>query len=223
MILGVIPARRGSKNIPHKNLALVCGKPLIQYTIEQALLSKLDDVVVSTEDEEIATFATRLNCKVLMRPEELAQDDTPMLPVIQHAVEVCEMMPHVHIDAVVTLQPTSPLRTAADIKAALRMFKEEDRASLVSVCEGIHPVKCYSPDGKPLWGGGVYDKGKHRCLVRNGAIFISRRDLLDSGRLWDTEPLLYCMPKWRSVDIDGYDDLLIAEALLRFGGLETWT
>ena len=207
--LGVIPARGGSKGIPRKNLYPLNGKPLIRYTIEAALESDLDDVVVTTDSDEIA----QTHWKVIRRPPELAQDDTPMLPVIQHAVREFGR----RVDAVVTLQPTSPLRTAEDMHEALEMFKASSRDSLVSVCEGIHPVKSYDENLKPFLEQVPYDKHKHRCYTRNGAIFITRIDLLDSGRLIG-DPLFYVMPRSRSVDVDSVDDLVIATALLRSGG-----
>lgn len=217
MVLGIIPARANSKGIPRKNLYPLNGRPLIDYTIDAAFKSKLDDFVISTDDKEIA-----LMWKSIIRPPELAQDDTPMLPVIQHAVKRYEKKhKSAPVEAVMTLQPTSPLRLAEDINEALRMFKAGDRDSLVSVYWGIHPVKSYPVEEgcspKPFLPQEPYDKHKHKCLTRNGAIFITRRDLLDSGRLIGDDPLFYIMPKARSIDVDDFDDLMIAEAILRRG------
>ena len=104
-ILGIIPARGGSRGIPKKNIKLLNGKPLIAYTIEASLSSKLDRVVVSTDCEEIAEVSRRYGAEVFMRPSELAKDNTPTLPVLQNvALNTNECF-----DAIMTLQPTSPL------------------------------------------------------------------------------------------------------------------
>ncbi len=209
-IIGVIPARRNSKGIPRKNWYPLCGKPLIDYTINAAKASMLDDWVISTDDEETAKDGH------ILRPAELSRDDTPMLPVIQHAVSSYENGQR--IDAVMILQPTSPLRTSEDINQSIMSFYESDIDSLVSVTEGIHPIKSYDFDCLPFFKQKPYNKHQHRCYTRNGAIFITRRELLDRDRLVGDNPGFYVMPKTRSIDIDTYEDAHIAEALLRFRG-----
>ena len=225
-VLGVIPARAGSKGIPSKNTYPLCGIPMIQYTLDAAKGSKmLSDCVISTDKSEMV-----LGYKRICRPAELAQDDTPMLPVIQHAVAVYEMAHMgVHVDAVMTLQPTSPLRLTEDIDGAIQVFVEKNKefnrapawGSLVSVCHGIHPTKSYLPNGDEFIEKAYknpYDKHKHKCFTRNGAIFITRRDFLEEGSLWGICPILYLMPKSRSIDIDDYEDLLIVESILKTRG-----
>lgn len=221
-ILGIIPARKNSKGIPHKNWVPLCNKPLIEYTIQAAKASMLDDWVITTDDEETAKGGH------VLRPPELARDDTPMLPVAQHVISAYENGQR--IDAVMILQPTSPLRTAEDINQSIIRFlepdyyrdgKEQYLDSLVSVTYGIHPIKSYDlQEGcipTPFVKQKPYDKYQHRCYTRNGAIFITRRDLLDSGGLIGDNPGFYVMPKGRSVDVDDYEDLMIAEALLKYG------
>ena len=114
-VLGIITARGGSKGIPGKNLKLLAGKPLLAYTIDTARRSgALDRVILSTEDEAIATAGRDLGCDVpFIRPLDLAHDDTPHLPVIQHATRWMQERVNYRPDAVMILQPTSPLRTAA--------------------------------------------------------------------------------------------------------------
>jgi CMP-N-acetylneuraminic acid synthetase len=216
-ILGIIPARGGSKGIKNKNLIPLNGIPLIQHTIREALNSCLSDLILTTDNRDIAK--QYVPYKTIIRPLELAQDNTPTLPVIQHAVEqyikcISAARP---IDAVMILQPTSPLRLAEDIDRAIWNYVTGNSDSLVSVCEGIHPVKCYDENGESFLPHEPYDKHKHKCYVRNGAIFITRKDLLDSGRLIGDHPLFHLMPKTRSIDIDSYEDLMIAEALLKRG------
>ena len=207
MILGIIPARGGSKGIPFKNIHLLNGKPLIEYTIEAAQESMLSDIILTTDDYKIVERFDNYT----IRPPELAQDDTPMLPVIQHALKEYGKS----VDAVMILQPTSPLRTVEDINTAIALFNKGNSECLVSVCNGIHPMKSYTMEDKPLMEQIPYDKHLHGCYTRNGAIFITSKKLLDSGRLFDDRPLLYVMPKTRSIDIDDYEDLEMAEALLR--------
>ena len=203
-VLGIIPARGGSKGILLKNIHPLCGKPLIQWTIQEALNSTLDDLVISTDSTEIAKYY-----KTIWRPSELAQDDTPTLPVIQHVLEQYKQA-----DAVMILQPTSPLRIAEDIDTAIFLLAHSNADSLVSICQGVHPVKSYDEDGTPFLHQVPYDKHRHKCYTRNGAIFLAKRELIESGRLIGDTPILYEMPKSRSIDIDDYEDLSIAEAIL---------
>jgi CMP-N-acetylneuraminic acid synthetase len=110
-VLGLIPARAGSKGVPRKNLKLLCGKPLLEYTAEAALAaSRLSRVILSTEDEEIAEAGRRCGLEVpFLRPSELAADESPMLPVAQHAMGRLESAGD-RFDALCLLQPTNPLR-----------------------------------------------------------------------------------------------------------------
>ena len=134
-ILGVIPARGGSKGIPKKNIKLLNGKPLIAYTIEVALASNLDKVVVSTDCEEIASISKEYGADVIMRSENLAQDNTPTLPVLKDTINKIDS----EYDAVMTLQPTSPFRTTKHIDEAIELFTSDKEAdSLVSVVEVPH-------------------------------------------------------------------------------------
>jgi len=136
MILGIIPARAGSKGIPNKNAYPLCGKPLIEYTIDAVRESLLDDYLITTDSTEIFQYE-----KAIFRPLHLAEDKTPMLPVIQHALKEYGK----EVEAVMILQPTSPLRTAEDINKALELYKKPNIHCLVSVNVGIHPKKTYKP------------------------------------------------------------------------------
>jgi CMP-N-acetylneuraminic acid synthetase len=213
-ILGIIPARGGSKGIPDKNIYLLNRKPLICYTIEAVEQSNLCAVVVTTDSEAIlrnSHHSTNKEFLYVIRPLHLAKDDTPMLPVIQHALKEYGKP----VDAVMILQPTSPLRTVEDINESIRLFSEGKSECLVSVCDGIHPIKSYDATGEPLMKQIPYDKHLYRCYTRNGAIFISTIGLINSGKIFNDKPLLYLMPKTRSIDIDYQVDMEMAEALLR--------
>jgi len=226
-ILGVIPARGGSKRIPRKNIKLMAGKPLIACSILEAQKSKLNDVVVSTDDKNISIISEHYDCTVINRPDELAQDTSPTPPVILHAVREYEQLTGIHVNAVMTLQVTSPLRTYVDINNAIEVFENNDSLisvievfenndSLISVMEGVHPVKSYDHNGKPFFESELLDRSKHKkCYTRNGAIFITRRDLLETGRLMGDSPIFYEMPKSRSLDVDDEDDFMMVEAILK--------
>ncbi len=133
-VVGIIPARGGSKGIPGKNIKLLGGKPLIQYTVEAALQSaSLEKIIVSTDSQAIATVAQQLGAEVpFIRPMELAQDDTPTLPVIQHALRWLEQKGEQY-DAVCLLQPTTPFRPVGFIDRAIEKFKQGNADSLISV------------------------------------------------------------------------------------------
>src|SRR5688572_5610508 len=159
-VLGVIPARGGSKGIPGKNLAPVAGRPLLAYTADAARGSRrLSHVVVSTDDAAIADAARALGLEVpFMRPADLASDEALMQPVLQHAVR--EMAAGgFSADAVVLLQPTSPLRRATHIDAAIELLESSGADTVVTVVEVPHqfnPVSILRLDGDRVvpWADG---------------------------------------------------------------------
>lgn len=127
MILGVIPARGGSKGVPRKNVRMLAGQPLIAWTIQAAKASRrLDRFVVSTEDAEIARVAREYGAEVLERPKELAADETPTLPVLQHALSV------IPADTIVVLQATSPVREPGLIDRCIERFEQAGADSLAT-------------------------------------------------------------------------------------------
>ena len=219
-MLGLIPARGGSKAIPGKNLAPVAGRSLLAWTIEAALGTRgLTRVVVSTDDERIAAEARRLGVEVpFMRPAELAADETPMLDVVLHA---CEEIP---CDAVVLLQPTSPLRRASHIDDALELFHASGADCVVSVTALPHR---FSPgslmevrDGclvalEP--GEATRRQEKAQLFARNGpAVLIVRPGAAErEGTLYPATARPYVMSDRDSVDVDAPFDLEVADALLR--------
>ena len=139
-VLAVIPARGGSKRLPRKNCLLLQGKPLIVYSIEAAKESVyIDEVVVSTDDEEIASLARQAGASVpFLRPAELSTDEASSVDVVAHALNYYQVNEKKLFDYVVLLQPTSPLRTAAHINQALELLKEKKADAIVSVCEAEH-------------------------------------------------------------------------------------
>jgi N-acylneuraminate cytidylyltransferase len=129
-IVGIIPARGGSKGIPRKNIKLLAGKPLVAYTIEAGINSKyIDRVIVSTEDNEIANVSMEYGAEVIKRPFELAQDETKTAPVIEHVVTEIEQEGY-YPDIIVLLQPTCPLRNEKTIDAVLEQLMTSDKDSI---------------------------------------------------------------------------------------------
>ena len=144
-ILTIIPARGGSKSIPRKNIRSLNGKPLISYTINAALAtSSLTDIIVSTDDSEIAEISKKLGVKVpFIRPKELASDKAESAPVIEHALSFMEKVKSIKYDAILMLQPTSPLRTTKHINDSIELFKSRECDSVVSVTSvgANHPYR----------------------------------------------------------------------------------
>ena len=220
-ILGLIPARGGSKGILRKNIKVIAGKPLIAWTIEAALRSRfLDAVIVSTDDEEIATVARQCGAQVpFMRPAALADDFTPGLDPVFHALS---KLPE--FDSVLLLQPTSPLRTTDDIDSCIDMAKKNSAPCVVSVSE---------PDVHPYWVYRLNDDQTMRALVETHEAVNRRQDLplvyalngalYFANSLWLTrqqkfmtdETAAYVMSPERSIDIDTPLDWKLAELLLR--------
>lgn len=217
--LGLIPARAGSKGIPGKNIKLIAGKPLIAWTITAALNSReLDVVVVSTEDDAIADIARRWGAQVpFMRPRELALDTTSGVDPVFHALG---HMPEV--DAVVLLQPTSPLRTAQDIDQCISLARELQAESVIAVVEAEqHPHWMYRVDlnhrMRPLIDAqpAVTRQELPSVYAVNGAVYYAGVDSLKQHRTFVTpDSVAYVMPPERSVDIDTLLDWKLAELLL---------
>ena len=217
-VLGIIPARGGSKSIPRKNIRDLCGKPLIAWTIEAAKKSNvLDRVIVSTEDDEIANVALSWGADVpVKRPIELAQDHTPGIDVVIHAIE---QFPD--FDAVLLLQPTSPLRTNDDINGILDPFFLKDASSAVSFCEAsVHPFWVYKTECNKLLPFCEHESISCRqdlptALAINGALYFSTvKNLIQTKSFINNETIPFIMPQSRSLDIDDEIDFVLAEKLL---------
>ncbi len=225
-ILGLIPARGGSKGIPGKNLVLVHEKPLLQYTCDAAKASTmLTRVIVSTDDQDIADAAIRCGIEVpFLRPQELAGDSTPMMDVLLQILSVLAKAKE-EPDILVLLQPTSPLRNANDIDDAIELLQKTGADTVVSVIEVPHQFVPGSlmrleegklhPYGDPL--SPLLRQGKQRLYARNGpAVLAVRTDFLKKAKNFysgDTRALI--MPRERSIDIDDAFDLRLAEMILQ--------
>ncbi|MGH9346752.1 MAG: cytidylyltransferase domain-containing protein [Vicinamibacterales bacterium] len=223
-VLGVIPARGGSKGIPGKNLRPLAGRPLLAYTADAARESRrLSRVIVSTDDTAIRDAARGLQLEVpFMRPKELAQDDTPMLPVLQHAVRVMAGLGFT-ADAVVLLQPTSPLRRGEHIDRAVDLLVSSAAESVVTVVEVPHqfnPVSVLRLEGErlvPFLDGPsiLRRQDKPHVFARNGpAVLAVRAAVLARESLYgdDCRPLVMSLED--SVDVDTLADFEALERLL---------
>ncbi|MBP7527615.1 MAG: acylneuraminate cytidylyltransferase family protein [Syntrophorhabdaceae bacterium] len=220
-ILAMIPARGGSKGVPRKNIASMRGKPLIAWTIEEALRSRyVDRLVLSSEDEEVIRTASGLGCDVpFVRPENLAQDDTPMIDVVLHVLDSVDGE-YTHL---VLLQPTSPLRTYEDIDACIELCLAGDARVCISLTES---------EKSPFWMYKIsesgylvpfMDTGKQytrrqdmpRAFIPNGAVYVAETAFLRQYRTFIAdETKAYVMPAERSFDIDNPLDMEICEFLL---------
>jgi len=227
-VLAIIPARGGSKGISRKNIKKLAGKSLLAYTAEAALKSScLDRIILSTEDEEIIQTGLKMGLEVpFTRPLELAQDDTPSLPVIQHAVRTLEEKENYRPDIIMILQPTSPLRNSKHINEALKRFLEVQADSMVSITEVPHNMNPYSvmqlQDDGTIIPFLKYDEKKnirHQKPVfyaRNGAaIYIcTYKCLLKKNSLYGDKIIPYFMKKEESLDLDDEVDWNFAEYIL---------
>ena len=220
-ILGVIPARGGSKGVPRKNIRSLGGRPLMSYTISAAKESKITHLVVSTEDDEIASVAKSEGVEVIMRPEHLAQDETPTHPVIIHVLDHLKAKGH-EFDAVFTLQVTSPFRNAHDIDHCIKMLESSDADSIISVAPvgHGHPVLAKKIVNDALEDFFPEVEGTRRqdlepAYIRNGAVYLTRMSTVRGGSLRGQHQRPYIMPTERSVNIDEPIDFILAEALLR--------
>jgi len=225
-ILGVIPARGGSKGVPRKNIRLLGGKPLISYTVREALACPLlTDVVVSTDDEEIRRIALECGAQApFLRPTELSGDRVLAIPTIQHAVREMETRTGRNYDFVVMLQPTTPLRTADDLTAALARLIAEGADGIISVVDvdNWHPMKMkkFVDDRLVDYEAPAVENPPRQTLPKvfmvNGALYASRRDVLMNLNSFKGDFCLgHIMPPERSVNIDSEADFVLAEYYLR--------
>lgn len=222
-ILAIIPARGGSKGIPRKNIRDLVGKPLIAWTIEEAKKSKyIDRLILSSEDEEIINVAKNWGCDVpFIRPIELAEDNTPGVEVVLHALQ--QLLDY---DYVVLLQPTSPLRTVEDIDGCIKKCVESTLYSCVSVTES---------DKSPYWMFKLDENDKMHKLLNeqeiatrrqdlpkvytlNGAVYAAKvNNFIEKKRFINEDTLAYTMSRENSIDIDNERDFEFATFLLKRG------
>lgn len=217
-VLGLIPARGGSKSIPNKNLADLGGHPLIKWTIDAARESALSRIVVSTDSVEIANVCRDLGAEVpFLRPTSLASDETQSIDVVIHAIQTLDEL----FDSVMLLQPTSPFRASNDINEALRIKTDDSSVISVAAVEGTHPARMkFLEDGYLIDPPFVEDVENmprqflRPMYIRNGAIYLTDISDISKKTFKGARSRALIMPKERSLNIDSQFDLLIARAML---------
>jgi len=225
IILGLIPARGGSKGVPGKNIRLVGKKPLIVHAVECGIsCPSIDRLVVSTDSKTIAEIAESAGAEVpFLRPQELAKDSTPMLPVLKHAIEMIEQISGGIVDLLVLLDPTGPLRTVGDVEAAIQLIREHGCDAVISG----HPAH------RNPYFNMVMQEGNYVSLVLEADSAIGRRQ--DAPKVYDLNTVvwvytrsavmkigeriprrtrLYLVPAERSVDLDSERDFEYLEMLM---------
>ena len=228
-VLGLVPARGGSKGIPRKNIRLLAGQPLLAYTAQAAQDAiRLARVILSTDDAEIAAVGRAYGLDVpFLRPTDLAQDDTPTLPVVQHALRQLATAGD-HYDAVCLLQPTHPLRTAATIDGCVDLLAASGADSVVTVLPvpaEYHPYWVYfaAADGTLHLSNGATTPPPRRqelpsAFHREGSVYVTRTVvLLNDNSLYGARTLGYSVAGLPSVNLDMPTDWARAEALLARG------
>ena len=224
-VLAIIPARGGSKGLPGKNIKVLCGKPLIVWSIEQAMCcDNIDRIVVSTDDENIAKAAKKYGAEVpFMRPPELASDTATTVDVIFHTIDWFKKHEDYRPEYILLLQPTSPLRALEDIRGAIQTVKDKDAQAVVSVCETDH---------HPWWTNTLPENSNMKDFLRpeilnkrrqdlpvfyrlNGAIYLTDTDYLrEQNSFLGPDTFAYNMPQERSIDIDSDLDFKVAGLLM---------
>lgn len=226
-ILAIIPARGGSKGIPKKNIKPLLGKPLIAWTIEQAQKSNyLSRIFVSTEDKEIAAIAKKYGVEIpFLRPDELAQDNSPTSDAVIHSLDTFEKMGDVY-DIVIILEPTSPLRKKEDIDKAIETYLENssESESLVSVGE-VHLENPHIM--KVIENNHIipFLENKQKIFQRQqlpavyfpyGVIYLSTvRAFRKSGTFYQETTLPYKIERWQNYEIDDIFDFYCVESILK--------
>lgn len=221
--IATICARGGSQGVPGKNIRKLCGKPLIVYTIEQALeCTAIEAVYVSTDCSRIAEIAREAGATVpYTRPSELASDTAGKIPVIRHLVEFLESQ-NVSIGRIVDLDPTSPLRLVEDIEACLQLLDHESDV-VVTACPADKNPYFNMVERKQDGSIGLVKLPEQMALRRqdapevfsmNASIYVWHRESLSKG-LWGGRVKLHIMPRERSIDIDHLVDFKLVEILMQ--------
>jgi CMP-N-acetylneuraminic acid synthetase len=226
-ILGLIPARGGSKGVPGKNIRDLAGKPVIAYSIESALEMKdlFYRILVSTDDTEIAGISKEYGAEVpFLRPSELADDLAPMKGVIKHAIEFIEKQDNVVLDYVCLLQAADPLRKPEDIKNAIELALNNECDSVISVVQvyATHPIIMKKIENGYLESFCIEEKeGTRRqdykpdAYMRNGAVYVIKRNtVIEKDSIWGEKIIPYIMPEERSLGIDSETDFKVIEQIV---------
>ena len=220
--LAIITARGGSKGLPGKNLKPLHGKPLVAWTIEAAQSSYLiHDVILTTEDEVIATVGLEYNCRWHKRPQELSTDTASSVDVVMDVLEHCDAS-FTHL---LLLQPTSPLRTTSDIDACINLAKASNAPCVISLCPvHHHPYLCFALDDNLHLNNLATNNSQlplrrqdfPKAYAPNGALYLVDINWFKNKKVFiDEQTVGYIMPPERSIDIDDAYDFALAEFLMQ--------
>lgn len=221
-ILGIIPARGGSKSIPKKNLHLLAGKPLLTYVIEQAHLSRyVNRIVVSTDDPAIAAVAREYGAEVVMRPEELSNDTASSEAALLHTLDYLRESENYEPDIIVFMQCTSPLTLSEDIDGAVEVFLNEKADSALTVTPFHYFLWRCSEEGAV---GINHDKfirplrqEREPQFLETGSIYVMRTaGFKNVKHRFFGKTVMYVIPQERCLEIDEPVDFLMAEVLLKY-------
>lgn len=224
-IIAIIPARSGSKGLPDKNIKSVCGRPLMDYTIKAAIDSEcFETVMVSTDSEKYAEIAKKCGADVpFMRSTITSGDEAGSWDVVREILNTYKKKGIIY-DYVALLQPTSPLRSAVDIRMAVKMLDADSVNNVVSVTETEHPVQwCFTlpADLEMLeYAKSPYNNMRRQDLIKhyqeNGAIYLvnANKIINDDYNLYEDKCFAYIMPRERSIDIDTKLDLIVLKAII---------
>ena len=227
-VLGIIPARSGSKGVPNKNIAKICGKPLMNYSIEVALNSELiTDLCLTSDNYEYLSIAEKAGCKnIILRDSKLSNDNAKSIDVVKDAISKISKKFKREYDAIILLQPTAPLRTRNDIDKSINILKNNPSIdSVISVVRTMshHPYLIKKiEDGflKPFIheekeGTRRQDYNPHAYL-RNGSIYCTRvNTVIKKSSLWGEKIMPLIMSEESSVNVDSYIDLKVLESLIK--------
>lgn len=227
-MIAIVPARKGSKRLPGKNIKLLNGKPLIAYSIESALQSALiEEVIVSTDCDNIASIAKEYGAKVpFLRPINVSGDTTTMCETVKYTVDRLNKSRQNKIKEFILLQPTSPLRKSFHINEAIRLFYEKKANTVIGVVESKYPLEwaVQIDENKtlvPIKGNKICNHQACRSVYfPNGAIYVFSYDFFCGGDYYGPRTFPYVMQRCFSVDIDSIDDFSYAQFLLsKKGGM----
>jgi CMP-N,N'-diacetyllegionaminic acid synthase len=224
-VLGIIPARGGSKGVPKKNIKPINDIPLIHYSLVRGLESRLiTDLYLSTDsDEIISTCSSFEDLKIHKRPSEFAQDFSPTSDAVRHLLKIAEKENQIKYDFIILLQPTSPIRLKGEIDLALNQMYQSNCNSLISVCanEDVHPARMYEIKDDQLSTLIANSETKRRqelekVYFRDGCFYIVRRDsFIETTNLMVKPSSPFVRDSSLLLNIDSMRDLLIAEVLIK--------
>jgi N-acylneuraminate cytidylyltransferase len=215
-VLAVIPARGGSKGIPRKNLVTIGGVPLIGRTVRAArACAAIEDVVVSTDDAEIAAVAGQFGADIVQRPADLASDTASSESAVRHAADAWALQTSKTFDVLLLAQNTSPFHDPADMQAVLDMLRDPVYNSAVTVAETF---RYFWAEGAHGWFMPYQKRGRRQTrqpwFEEAGSLYAVRADrFCDTGNLFAPPVAAVCVPPWRAFEIDRPEDVKVAEAL----------